>query len=96
MNGVWRVRQDCNRGKFEVELTLKHTSATEFSGTSFGVTTGQSAQVTGGRIDGKTITFMRQAGPVSDRWTVQLLSAGRFSGTSSGPAWQCTYTATRK
>lgn len=96
MNGTWFVKQDCDRGKFEIELSLKHTSASEFSGSSVGRTTGQKSQITGGRVRGSSVTFTRQAGGLTDQWGARLSGPGRFSGTSTGPAWQCRYTAVRR
>jgi hypothetical protein len=96
VNGRWRVSQTCNHGKFEIELQIKQTSETEFSGTSRGLTTGAVSQIVGGRIDGNSVTFSRRATGLSDHWTAQIIAPGRFRGTSSGPAWRCTYTAVRQ
>ena len=96
MNGMWLVRQNCDRGKFEIELNLKHSSASEFSGSSVGITTGQRSQITNGRIEGDKVTFTRASGAFSDQWTARLKGPGRLSGASSGPAWNCTYAAVRK
>ena len=96
MGGSWLVKQDCNHGKYQVELNLTHTSPSEFTGTSLGITTGLQSQVVDGRINGNSVTFTRQAGGLKDLWTAQLKGPGRFAGTSKSSAWRCTYTAVRK
>ncbi len=96
LNGRWTVSQDCTQGRFEVELTIKHTSPTEFTGTSVGITTGAHSQITDGRLQGNRLTFSRALGSFSDRWTAQLTGPGRFSGSSAGRAWRCSYTAVRQ
>jgi hypothetical protein len=96
LEGSWLVKQDCTQGKFEIEIKFSHTSPTEFTGDSIGITTGARSRIVDGRINGNRVTFTRQAGPLADRWTAQLKGPTRFSGTSAGPAWRCSYTAARK
>ncbi|MBI4275519.1 MAG: hypothetical protein HY659_12560 [Rhizobiales bacterium] len=96
LSGTWRVSQICNHGKFEIELDIKQTSATEFSGSSRGLTTGANSQIVGGKIDGNRVSFQRRAAGLSDRWSAQIERPGHMVGTSAGPVWRCSYTATRQ
>ena len=93
LNGQWRVNQNCDRGKFEIELSITHTSPTEFKGSSLGITTGQRSQIVNGRLLGDDLRFTRQSNLLSDQWSAKLSGPGRFSGTSIGPGWRCSYTA---
>jgi hypothetical protein len=95
LDGRWRVSQKCNQGQFEVELNITHSSPTEFSGTSKGITTGQSSTIVDGHLKDGNVKFTRVAGPLSDRWTAKMSGSGRFSGTSVGPGYNCSYTAVR-
>lgn len=96
LNGHWRVSQKCNHGRFEVELDITHSSPTEFSGTSKGITTGLSSTIVDGHLKDGNVKFTRVAGPLSDRWTAKMSGSGRFSGTSAGPGYSCSYTAVRQ
>jgi hypothetical protein len=95
LDGRWRVSQKCDRGQFEVELNITHSSPTEFSGTSKGISTGQSSTIVDGHLNDGNVKFTRVAGPLSDRWTAKMRGSGRFSGTSVGPGYNCSYTAVR-
>ena len=96
LNGLWRVNQKCNQGQFEVELDITHSTLTEFTGRSKGLTTGQSASIVDGHLEDGNIEFRRIAGMLSDRWVAKMNGTGRFSGTSAGPGYTCSYTAVRK
>lgn len=93
LSGRWVVKQKCNTGEFEIELTIKQSSPTSFTGSTIGITTGKHAKIADGRIDRNTVTFTRKLGVLSDRWTAHLKGTGRFTGTSVGVAWRCSYTA---
>lgn len=92
INGRWLVSQNCDTGKYKIELTFQQTSPTGFTGTSVGLTTGAHSQISDGRLSGNTLTFSRD-GISSDRWVAHLNGPRQFSGTSSGSLWHCTYTA---
>jgi hypothetical protein len=96
LNGHWLVRQKCNQGQFEVELNITHSSPTEFSGTSKGITTGHASTIVNGQLKDGNVTFTRMVGPLSDRWTAKMSGPGRFNGTSAGPGYTCSYTAVRQ
>lgn len=96
LSGTWRVSQSCNHGKFEIELDIKQISATEFAGSSRGLTTGANSQIVGGKIDGNRVSFQRRAAGLSDNWSARLERPGRMIGTSASPVWRCSYTATKQ
>ena len=93
INGRWLVSQNCDTGKFKIELTFQQTSPTGFTGTSVGLTTGAQSQISNGRLAGNTLTFSRDG---LDRWVAHLNGPRQFSGTSSSSLWHCSYTAVRQ
>jgi hypothetical protein len=98
ITGRWRVNQDCNTGKFEIELDLKQSSGTRFSGSGRGITSGTTFNIVDGVVSGNQISFRRRGTKIglSDSWSATLTAPGAFTGTSRGPLWRCTYTAKKE
>ncbi len=99
LTGRWLMRLKCTTGNFQVRATFKQTSATSFTGTTLGLTTGYKSVISNGRIAGNRITFTRRSVnsviPAGVRMAARV-TGRRMTGTEQGPLWSCTFTARKQ
>jgi len=61
LNGTWRLNYTCfPGGKYIVMATFRHSSASRFTGSTIGVTSGCNTRIVDGRISGNIVRFKRK------------------------------------
>lgn len=84
----------CSSGFFDVTVTLKQTSANDFSGSGIGQTTGANTTITGHISDGNRFTWDRR-GLVAVRGG-GTFNGNRMRGNERGLVWTCKFTGRRR
>lgn len=97
--GRWYLSFQCSSGPSTVTATIRQVSATAFTGTTIGHTTGYSTEIYEGKVAGASFSWSRRTtnkvtGVVSR--ATGSLKGSRMEGSEQGPLWSCTFTGSRK